>query len=104
MSLVVILIVLINIWQHFDKMTIIRPNSNCKAIFLIDSVGYPIGHTAVIGLFSKSEYKKVRIVTAWQIMFPAKEPIHLARASKLRAIFRGSPALENYVAQKKCSI
>ena len=26
----------------------------CTAIFLIYSVGYPIGHTAVIGLFSKS--------------------------------------------------
>merc|ERR1711865_388365 len=25
----------------------------CTAIFLIYSVGYPIGHTAVIGLFSK---------------------------------------------------
>lgn len=28
----------------------------CTAIFLIYSIGYPIGHTAVIGLFSKSEY------------------------------------------------
>ena len=27
----------------------------CTAIFLIYSVGYPIGHTAVIGLFSKSK-------------------------------------------------
>lgn len=26
------------------------------AIFLIYSIGYPIGHTAVIGLFSKSKY------------------------------------------------
>ena len=29
----------------------------CLAFFLIYSIGYPIGHTAVIGLFSKSEYK-----------------------------------------------
>ena len=29
----------------------------CTAIFLIYSVGYPIGHTAVIGLFSKSEFQ-----------------------------------------------
>jgi ceroid-lipofuscinosis MFS transporter 7 len=28
----------------------------CTAIFLIYAVGYPIGHTAVIGLFSKSKY------------------------------------------------
>ena len=28
------------------------------AIFLIYSVGYPIGHTAVIGLFSKSEFAR----------------------------------------------
>lgn len=28
------------------------------AIFMIYSVGYPIGHTAVIGLFSKSKYKE----------------------------------------------
>ena len=28
----------------------------CTSIFLIYSIGYPIGHTAVIGLFSKSEY------------------------------------------------
>ena len=47
----------------------------CTAIFLIYSVGYPIGHTAVIGLFSKSEWLK-KIVMAWQIMSPAKEPIH----------------------------
>lgn len=26
------------------------------AIFMVYSIGYPIGHTAVIGLFSKSEY------------------------------------------------
>jgi hypothetical protein len=30
----------------------------CTAIFLIYSVGYPIGHTAVIGLFSKSEFPR----------------------------------------------
>ena len=29
------------------------------AIFLIYSVGYPIGHTAVIGLFSKSEFARL---------------------------------------------
>lgn len=32
------------------------------AIFLIYSVGYPIGHTAVIGLFSKSKFVSVSIV------------------------------------------
>jgi ceroid-lipofuscinosis MFS transporter 7 len=29
------------------------------AIFLIYSIGYPIGHTAVIGLFSKSKYSEM---------------------------------------------
>jgi ceroid-lipofuscinosis MFS transporter 7 len=32
------------------------------AIFMIYSVGYPIGHTAVIGLFSKSKYIETSIV------------------------------------------
>lgn len=31
------------------------------AIFMIYSVGYPIGHTAVIGLFSKSELPDVTV-------------------------------------------
>lgn len=37
----------------------VEPNPSWRfvlAIFMIYSVGYPIGHTAVIGLFSKSEY------------------------------------------------
>ena len=29
----------------------------CIGIFMIYAIGYPIGHTAVIGLFSKGEYK-----------------------------------------------
>ena len=28
----------------------------CLAIFMVYSIGYPIGHTAVIGLFSKSKF------------------------------------------------
>lgn len=32
------------------------------AIFLIYSIGYPVGHTAVIGLFSKGKYQRNRRV------------------------------------------
>ena len=34
----------------------------CTAIFLIYAVGYPIGHTAVIGLFSKGEYRMILLL------------------------------------------
>lgn len=41
----------------FLEQDIVNPSWKfCTAIFLIYSIGYPIGHTAVIGLFSKSEY------------------------------------------------
>jgi ceroid-lipofuscinosis MFS transporter 7 len=33
----------------------------CFAIFMIYSIGYPIGHTAVIGLFSKSKWTSNRL-------------------------------------------
>ena len=40
----------------FLEQDVVNPSWKfCTAIFLIYSVGYPIGHTAVIGLFSKSK-------------------------------------------------
>lgn len=45
------------------SLTFVADNANNSgwrfflAIFLIYSIGYPIGHTAVIGLFSKSKYR-----------------------------------------------
>lgn len=47
----------------------------CTAIFLIYSVGYPIGHTAVIGLFSKSEYPFSSITFLWTVFFHVVEII-----------------------------
>jgi nitrate/nitrite transporter NarK len=51
----------------------------CTAIFLIYSIGYPIGHTAVIGLFSKSEWSVVGSINnfACRLVFSSFNPFCL---------------------------